>query len=201
MTAAAEPSPSPDTSGDDLAYAYKASLLGAAREFRLTGQGLAWQIGRLGGRIGYDQVRRVRLSFRPVTLQHHRFLTEIWPVSGPKLEISSTSWKSMVEQERVDGPYRAFVAELHRRLAAANSTASFETGSPAVLYWPGVVVFSGAALAMAGLIVRAVQTGALVPGLFVAGFLALFLWQAGSFFRRNKPSRYRPDAIPPQVLP
>jgi hypothetical protein len=36
---------------------------------------------------------------------------------------------------------------------------------------------------------------------FVAAFLALFMWQAGNLFRRNRPGTFRPDAVPPLVLP
>jgi hypothetical protein len=35
----------------------------------------------------------------------------------------------------------------------------------------------------------------------VTAFLGLFLWQAGNFFRRNRPGPFRPDAIPDSVLP
>ena len=58
----------------------------------------------------------------------------------------------------------------------------FQAGSPAFIYWPGVVVFIGASLALAGLIVRALQTEAWGGAAFIAAFLALFLWQAGTFF-------------------
>jgi hypothetical protein len=29
----------------------------------------------------------------------------------------------------------------------------------------------------------------------------VFAYQLGTYFYRNRPSRYRPDAIPPEVLP
>jgi hypothetical protein len=57
------------------------------------------------------------------------------------------------------------------------------------------------ALGLAVLIVRALQAGALAGALFVAAFLALFLWQAGNFFRRNRPGLYRADAPPRALMP
>jgi hypothetical protein len=36
---------------------------------------------------------------------------------------------------------------------------------------------------------------------FIAALLALFVWQGSNFFRRNRPSDYRPDALPPELLP
>jgi hypothetical protein len=49
--------------------------------------------------------------------------------------------------------------------------------------------------------VRALQADARAGAAFVAGFLALFLWQGGNFFRRNRPGLYRPDAIPAALMP
>ena len=57
------------TDRGDLSYAYKPSLLGAPWEFRLTADALEWSIGRHQGRTPYDRIARVRLSFRPVTMQ------------------------------------------------------------------------------------------------------------------------------------
>jgi hypothetical protein len=37
-----------------------------------------------------------------------------------------------------------------------------------------------------------------------AAFLAsngLFVWQSTSYFQRNRPGRYRPDALPAQLVP
>jgi hypothetical protein len=195
-------SPHCDSDGSrDPVYAYRPSLLGAPFEFRLTPTALEWSRGRFAARVPYERIRRLRLSFRPVTMQSHRFIAEIWWTAGPKLEICSTSWRSIVELERHDAAYTAFVAELHRRIARAGASVSFETGSPVVLYWIGLPVFAGASLALAALTARALQTGAMGAAAIVGGFLALFLWQVGTFFRRNRPGTYAPDSLPPEVLP
>ncbi len=72
---------------------------------------------------------------------------------------------------------------------------------PAWLYWPGVAVFATTALGLAALTVVALRGGQIPGALFVAGFLALFLWRLGGHFRRNRPASYRPDALPPGVIP
>ncbi len=190
-----------DVETDGPAYEYKPALMSAAHQFRLTDDALAWQVGRRSGRLPYDQIRRVRLSFRPVTMQSYRFQAELWPASGAKVRIASTSWRSMVEQERLDGAYVAFLKELHRRIAQVGARASFETGSPPLIHWAGLTVFVIVALGLAALTVRGLQSGALAGAAFVAVFLAAFLWQAGNFFRRNRPGVYAPDRIPDTVLP
>ena len=52
--------------------------MGAPWEFRLRPDALEWRMGRQEGRILYGRIRRIRLSFRPVTMQTRRFVTEIW---------------------------------------------------------------------------------------------------------------------------
>ena len=185
----------------EFSYAYKSSLVGAPLEFQLAPDALEWRKGGIADRTPYGSVRRIRLSFRPMTMQNYRFVTEVWPESGPKLQIASTSWKSLVEHQRLDAEYRAFVSELSRRVGAAGGNTAFDTGSPAFLYWPGVLVFTGASFALAALAVRALQEQAWGGAAFIAAFFALFLYQAGNFFRRNRPGTYSPDAVPPLLLP
>lgn len=184
----------------DPAYVYKPTMFAAPRELHLRSDAIEWRTGFASGRVPYTEVRRVRVSFRPVNFVTYRFVTEIWTNKGPKLEIASTSWKSMVEQQQLDASYRAFVIDLHGRLALAGSRALFQSGSPAFLYWPGVAVFVAASLGLAVLTVRALETSA-AGAAFVAGFLLLFLWQAGSFFKRNRPRTYTAGTIPEAVLP
>jgi hypothetical protein len=188
-------------SGEVLLYAHKPSLLGAPWQFRLRPDGLGWQVGRFEGCVAYDRIRRVRLTFRPATMQSRRFVAEVWPADGPKLTIASTSWRSLAEQAPQDAAYGAFVRALHARMAAAGARASFEAGSPPFLYWPGLAVFAVAALALAALTLHALATGAFAGATFVGFFLALFLWQSGSYFRRNRPGRYSPHDVPERLLP
>jgi len=192
----------PASAGDHaINYSYRPSLLGAPWEFSLHGQSLDWRSGRKSGRIALRDIHRLRLSFRPITMQTQRFLTEIWAEGAPKLEICSSSWKSMVEQERLDQPYSTFVMELHRRIVLAGRPLRCEQGSDPLLYWPGLVVFAVIALMLAALTVRGLQAHAWRGTAFVAAFLLLFLWQAGNYFRRNRPGLYRPEALPPDLMP
>jgi hypothetical protein len=191
----------PEIAGDGAAYSYRPSVMGAGWTFKLTGNGIDWSAGRRSGHVPFGHVRRLRMSYVPMSMQSHRFVTEVWATDGTKLRIVSTSWKSMVEQVRQDAAYSTFIGELHRRIAASGAPVRCERGRPAWLYWPGVAVFAGVALGLAVLIVRALQAGTIAGALFIAAFLALFLWQAGNFFRRNRPGLYRPDAPPRDVMP
>jgi hypothetical protein len=189
------------TEPDAPAYAYKPSLMGAPWELRLAPDALEWRIGRHQGRTPYTRIARVRLSFRPVTMQTRRFVTEIWPADGPRLVVASSSWKSIVEQEGRDQAYGAFIRELHRRIAASGARVTFEAGSPPILYWLGLAVFVIVTLGLAVLTVRALQSGAWAAAAIIGGMLCLFVWQSGNYFRRNRPGSYRPEALPEQLVP
>ena len=182
-------------------YSFRPSLLGAPWRFELTGGGLDWSTGRKSGRMSYSAVRRVRLSYRPVNMQSQRFVTEIWAENAPKLQIVSSSWKSMFVQERLDGPYAAFVGELHRRIAGAATRVIWEQGVGPLKYWPGSPSSLPRRSRWLRSAVRALQAQAFAAAALVAFFLASFLWQGGNFFRRNRPGHYRPQALPAEVMP
>jgi len=186
---------------ETVSYSYRPSAFGAPRAFSLTDRGVDWIVGGRSGSVPFDKIRRVRVSFRPNSMQSQRFITELWADGSPKLQIVSSSWKSMFEQERFDEAYVGFIRELHRRIANANSSARFDRGSSPFIYWPGVVIFAGAGIGLAALVVRALQAGAMTSAAIVAAFLAFYLWQAGNFFRRNRPGTYRPEALPAEIVP
>jgi hypothetical protein len=190
-----------DEAAADPSYSFKPSLMGAMSQFTLRPDALEWQIGRRSGRTRYDRFRAVRLSYRPVTMQGHRFITEIWSLDHPKMQFASASWRSVVEQERFDKGYAAFVAELHRRLAAAGVAIQFSAGVPAATYWIGAILFAAVMIATAVMVVRALQLGQWSTSAIIGAFFLVFAVQIGNYFRRNRPGRYRPDAIPAVVLP
>jgi len=184
-----------------VAYTFRPSLRGGPREFKLASAAIEWVAGGRSGSVAFCDIRRLRMSYKPASMQSQRFVTEIWADGTAKLMIISTSWKGMFEQERQDKSYAAFIAELHRRIARTGAPVRCEQGGHPLLYWPGLVAFAGVALASAVLIVRAVQIGALGGAAFIGAFLALFLWQGGNFVLRNWPGVYRPDTPPAQLMP
>jgi hypothetical protein len=193
--------PEGDSATGDPVYSYKPSLAGSPCQFWLRPDALEWRTGWRQGRIAYADVRRVRLSFAQVNLNTNRFRAEIWPASGAKIVVASTSWKSLAEQEPLDRAYRGFIADMHRRIVAVNSATIFETGSPRLFYWLGVAILAATSVALVGLIAQGLRSGETVGALFVTGFLALFLWRFGTYFSRNRPGIYRPEALPERLMP
>ena len=125
-----------------VSYSYRPSVFGAFREFSLTERGIEWATGPRSGSIPFDRVRRLRVSYRPHSMQSHRFVTELWADGSPKLLISSSSWKSMMEHERLDGAYSSFVRELHRRISRANGATQGTRRVSMALQTPGRCAFA-----------------------------------------------------------
>jgi hypothetical protein len=187
--------------GRNLSYSFRPSLVGGTWSFRLGEDDLYWDSGSQTGRISYDDITRVRLSYQPRSMQRHRFLTELRSQGGPKVSIFSTSWKSISELERLDRPYHDFVVALHRRLGARGRPIEFIGGINPVKFWIAVVLFVPLTAGIIGVAVRAFQQDAHVAAMLIIAFLALFLFQGVNYFRRNRPVRYRPDAVPQGLLP
>lgn len=182
-------------------YAFKPSLAGGARQFDLTEQGLAWRSGGRSGVWPLDEIAAVRLSFRPTSMQPRRFRADIAHASGDNVTLYSATWQTAALMTPQDGGYRAFIVELHKRLATMGSKAAFTAGIGRTPYLAGLIAMALVGLGIAALLLRALWIGEFTAALFLGGFAALFVWQIGGFMKRNRPRSYTPDALPADVLP
>lgn len=187
------------TSG--ASYAYKASLIGSAHRFELTDEGLSWHVAGRSGLWRYDEISAIRLSFRPVSMQQHRFRADVSHSGGGHIRILSTSWQTAALMAPQDNGFRDFIVELHARMAKAGSRATLTAGLGPKTYAAMLAFLAVLAVAMAGLLIRALMIGELAGALFIIGFAALFTWQVGGFVRRNQPHAYDFDHVPKALLP
>lgn len=187
--------------GSVTGYAYKASLIGSAHRFELTEDGLSWHIAGRSGLWRYDEISAIRLSFRPVSMQQHRFRADVSRASGGRIAILSTSWQTAALMAPQDNGFRDFIVELHARMAKAGSRATLTAGLGRNTYAAVLAFLALLAVAMAGLLIRALMIGEFAGVLFILGFAALFVWQVGGFVRRNQPRRYTFDQLPRSLLP
>lgn len=182
-------------------YAYKASLIGSAHRFELTDEGLSWHSRGRSGLWPYDEISAVRLSFRPVSMQQHRFRADISHISGRRIAILSTSWQTAALMAPQDNGFRAFIVALHARMAKAGSRAVLTAGLGRTAYAAVLAFLAMLTVAMAGLLIRALVIGEFAGALFIVGFAALFAWQVGGFVRRNQPQSYTLAHLPESLLP
>ena len=181
-------------------YAYKASLIGAAHQFELTDEGLSWQIGGKAGVWPYGDIAAIRLSYRPVSMQSRRFRADIESANRQRIAILSTSWQTVALMAPQDHDYRAFITRLHQRMEKTGSKVALIGGIGPKLYAAGIVLLALVAVAISGLLVRAIATGEFAGALFLLGFAALFAWQIGGFMGRNRPRTYTFDHLPEALL-
>jgi hypothetical protein len=182
-------------------YAYKASLIGSAHRFELTDEGLSWHVAGRSGVWRYDEISAIRLSFRPVSMQQHRFRADVSRAGGGRIAILSTSWQTAALMAPQDSGFRDFLVELHARMAKAGSRAELTAGLGRKTYAAVLAFMAVLAVAMTGLLVRALMIGEFAGMLFIIGFAALFAWQVGGFVRRNQPQSYSFDRVPRALLP
>jgi len=182
-------------------YAYKASLIGAAHQFELTEEGLSWRIAGRTAVWPYADIAAVKLSYRPVSMQQHRFRADIRHKSGGRLPIFSTSWQTAALMAPQDNGYRGFIIELHRRMQKVASKAELTAGLGRKTYLAALALLSLVGAMLAVLFIRAMVVGEWAGALFFIGFAALFGWQVGGFVRRNRPLAYSFDHIPEALLP
>lgn len=195
------PSDADDEDRPGLRYSYKASLIGSAYLFELADKGLSWKMSGRSGVWAYRDISAVRLSYRPSSMQSHRFRADIWNKGGGRIRIMSTNWQTVSLMTPQDNGYRAFIESLHARMAAAGSKAMLTGGLPKGHYAAALGFVGFLAIAMLGLLVRALMTGEYIGALFLVGFALLFNWQIGGFMRRNKPVSYAFDRLPAALLP
>ena len=193
-----------ETSGEgapNTSYAYKASLIGSAHEFELTDGGLSWRVSGRSGVWPYAGIASIRLSYRPMSMQARRFRADIENAGGGRITILSTTWQTVTLMAPQDQGYRAFILELHRRMNDAGSKAALIGGIGPKTYTAALAMVSLLAVAMLGLLLRALATFEFAGALFLVGIMAWFVWQVGGFIRRNRPCRYSFDALPDALLP
>jgi hypothetical protein len=191
----------PDEAPGGARYAYKSSLIGGAQEFELTDAGLSWRVSGKSAVWPYAAIAAIRLSYRPMSMQPHRFRADIENAGGARLMIFSTSWQTVTLMAPQDDDYRAFITQLHRRMREAGSRAALLGGIGNVIYAGAVLLLALVAISIVSLFARAIGTGEFWGALFLVGFAALFGWQIGGFVRRNRPRSYTFDHLPKELLP
>ena len=190
-----------DEGAPETRYAYKASLIGSAHQFELTDAGLKWKVSSRSGVWAYTDIATIRLSYRPSSMQSRRFRADINSKGGHRIAILSTTWQTVSLMAPQDHGYRAFITELHRRMARAGSKAALIGGIGPKTYAAALAFLTFLAVSMTGLLLRALWTGEWYGTLFLVGFAVLFTWQIGGFVKRNRPRSYSFHQLPEALLP
>jgi len=152
-------------------------------------------------RFPYAAMAELRLSYDPTRFDTRRHRCDVRFANGERGTLWSTHFASVAVFEDRAATYTPLVRSLVARVAAAKPDCSFRAGTRPLAYWSGQLFL----LAMA---ILAIWVIALVGGsalsevtwakiLIVLGLIPL----AFNYARKNRPRRFTPDAIPPDLLP
>jgi hypothetical protein len=187
-------------------YVARANALEYEATWRLQPDALELQGGPTAGpdvvmRFPYRDITGVRLSYAPSRFDHARYRCDVRMRSGQQVAILSTHYAGIADFEDRAATYGPFVQALIARVAAANPSASFRSGKNPVTY----VLEHLFLFAMVVLLVLVLSMVGFAP-LSESSWAKLFIILASIpllvvYTRKNWPSRFKPDAIPNDVLP
>lgn len=200
---------SDSAAAEGLTYAYQPRLGGAGTRLTLDGDVLGFAVGPREGRLDLRDVSGVRLVFQPAKFAHASFEMRLRTWDGRRLKLGSVSRVSLTGVRDQGAEYAAFVRALHERLGRLGASGAIR-GHPPVAFTGGFSHLRWWVTAAVGLAALAVMVGVLgfalidrqwVVAAFIAALSAFTALPMVEMISRNKPVTYRPDAIPPQLLP
>lgn len=169
--------------------------------YRLDGHRLTVDSGRKVSEVQLGAVEEVRLSFEPRSLAHNVLRTRLRLTDGRSITLTSITWRSMIQAERQDQDYGAFVRRLVGAIAAANPGARFVAGKNPLLWAASAIVAGILLVAMAVFAWRAFQMGAQGTALMTLAVMGLGVWQLEPIVRLNKPRSFDPKDPPRDLVP
>lgn len=152
-------------------------------------------------KMAYDEVKELRLLYDPARAAPHRFRCDLNSVAGHRVSLMSKSFVTpRIYEDRSSG-YASFVRELIQRVGAAAPHCKFYAGQTPWSF------YGGHALALIGVLViahLAARFGGLPPNpalilkiVMAAAYLAIAVLSA----KRRRPRSFKPQNIPPNMLP
>jgi hypothetical protein len=151
--------------------------------------------------IPYARIEQVRLTYRPANISSHGFRATLTFTDGRTLTFGNLDWMSLVDVRRRDEPYKAFLFELMRRVAAANPRCRFVAGRPAWLWGVTLAAFGVMGLAFGAFTLQALRNAQYTAAGIGAFFALAALFQLTPFITRNRPRPFSPEAPPADLLP
>lgn len=182
-------------------YQHRAKPYAPEARFTLEDDHVAISQGNRSGNFPYADIVLIRLLYKPRNTTNEGYQAKLYRRDRKTASLTNTSWKSLVELERQDLEYNAFVAALIKRIAAANPSVVLEAGMPRWLYAMTAAAGLVAISALLLVLWHALRNGSWPVAMLVLGLCAYFLWWTYRYLSRNRPRPFRTDEIPPDVLP
>ncbi len=182
-------------------YSHRAKPYAQEAEFTLFGDHLHVDQGRRSGDFPYRDIVLIRLVYRPRNTTNEGYLAKLYRRDKHTVSLTNLSWKSLVDMERQDEPYRRFVGRLIGEVHAANPGVLLQAGMPR---WLHLATAAAGLLAIAALAIvtgQAVLNGTLPVAMITGALTAYLAWWTVRYLGRNRPRGFTVDRIPEDVLP
>jgi hypothetical protein len=166
---------------------------------------IPWMIMKIeaGGpaRFPFGDIVEMRLSFAPSRFDAKRHRCDIAMRDGSCATIWSTHYVSVGEFEDRAATYSPLVRALVAHVGAANPACDFRVGKRPLGYWLRLIFVLMAFSALAYMIMlvgSAAFSGIVIVKLvIIAAFVPLLV----RYINKNRPGRFKPEAIPEDALP
>ena len=187
---------------DPTVYRLRSNAFVGERTHRLTDDALTWEEeGKPPGRIAYDDIAEVRMTFAPTRAATNRYRTRIVPRSGQRLELFNTHYVGIADFPERNAAYVAFLTELHRRLAERGTQTTFRKGSSPFAYILNGIVTAMTFVVVAGAFLYFANFGTIWLVVAKIAIILAFVPVLIRFMRRTVPEPYDPRALPSAALP
>ncbi|MGL4324113.1 MAG: hypothetical protein ACRCTD_08730 [Beijerinckiaceae bacterium] len=182
-------------------YAHTPKPFGREVTFTRAGRELIVSDERKTLNAPLKEVTQVRLTYEPRNTMAKGFRMKLTLSNKRTATMTNLAWKSLVQVDKQNEPYRSFVTALIRDIGAANPNCLFIGGRPRVMWLAMAIVAAATMSGLLFLIARAYWAGSNSMALFVLAFAMYFGWMASDLLMRNRPRIFTPEAIPPDLLP
>jgi hypothetical protein len=187
--------------GPLLVYEHRAKPYAQEARFEMKRDVLAVTQGSRSGDFAYGDITMVRLLYKPRNTTNEGYQAKLYRKDRRTVGLTNLTWKSLVDLDRQDADYATFVKTLIQRIATANPNVVLEAGMPRWLHILTAVAGGIAMIALVLVGIAALRQGGWPMALMTVAIGAYFVWWTWRYLGRNRPRRFRPDAIPPDVMP
>jgi hypothetical protein len=184
-----------------VSYAHRAKPFSLEAEFRFKPDHLSVAQGKRSGNFPYRDIMMIRLLYKPKNTTNEGYEAKIYRRDKHTASLSNISWKGLIDLERKDAQYRAFIEELVSRVQAANPDVVLQAGMPVWLHRITAAAGLGAVGIMLVVGFQAVVLGSWQVGVFAVALAAYFCWWASRYISRNRPRSFTAKTIPEDVVP
>lgn len=185
---------------DSASFAVRRSVLEADCTWTVDDGGLRCSSGESAHHMAFSDIAAVRIEWTGSRFDHGRYTVNVKGRGGASATIVSTHYAGFAQFEDRSASFTPFLRTLVRLTAQHNPACAFYAGAPLAKY-----IFNIAALAV-GLflfVLVAALVGVPLTWLIIVKIIVIvsLLPLALRWLKANRPRRFTPPDIPPDVLP